>query len=1278
MKKAKLFMMLALLVMGVSNVFAQHVTIGPNNGSLITGQAGGNLDDSGIKRGMASMWRHEQLALTMTTSDIANLTAAGELADPSCAIDVYNGNLIIGAGQTQTFVVVSLPKGYRITGYKLVLQPNVYGNGIQLHSGKNSWDIGNDDRMSFYETPAWSSGTPYGDNTHSTQLTCPDAIATATASDGSTVMQNDNATNRAKEFVIERTSQTETDMTNQLHFFFARERSQYAVTIKSFDIYFTAEGTFNADVVPSFSGEATDYVTSPFTTSKMDVGAIKVLSNLYTYDYTGVQDLTAFTHLYQDNAVAGGVPSHVDGEKNIYPVEVDGKGVYAFGNDTYFVEPPTTIHTASGWESPIGFRVVGAKFDYQWGTPTTGGNVTIPNACYIRGSYATDRGGSATGGYLDDQVNFTRTQVAWQIDEYGNIYREYTDASKQTYRKYLACFGSGDERVLSLSSAATGTEATWNLRIEEGNGNNRRVYYKSDSGNYYYLNWRIIQEGSTYHSRGYVTKNQTQNLSNGTTSGSHTVTIPSFTPGAYTLKIYGTDKDKVEKTITVNSAADADTYELTGLNNDAVKFEITGLEEGKQALVTITLELQALNPYIDKMDIVCHDPNDQFTLTQSFTADDFKVAGGAFKFYIPTNKQDDLLTLTFSNLYSKYGDETYYDGGDGNGRYSYVTSQYFVNNPDLYATSYDSDALYTNKVVTSTAGDIRFKFNNAEDMTTGTGDKFLQEYAFDYKTYKNGGYTDPDGTSSTSAFINCQLMAEPTAGYQKSGTYYVFTADETRYNIAPTTAWQHRFYAFYRMDIELVAADFTPSIEPIEVYENTFYESTSAPKRLAQYGVKLATNEKIPIDDPTSTDPLHKKEVYGYLSAKQVVDAITGLKTSNNIEKEQVLYVDASDLLSVIELKEADESAATTISQIKEGLGKNVLIYLPEKTTSTLDNFAYMTGIVSGQKTFRAGKDIVITDKYPFFAPYDVQVDGADYAIYKREITNDQNGKVVNATVMLPFTIDVTNGVHENKYVASEITSTFDPRCKFTMYQMNSTNALAHDDSSDNNKIDYGTGYFSPIKGTASVANTPYVVAVDAAYTDAQSSYLVRCGGSLVKATPKEKNGIFTGESAKGTLNEVTYDFTNTATYTGKEIGDETNGGAADAEEKVFYFAHDYFLDSKALRAPKSTKILPFRAFYAYTESGAGAKMSRFRIAFGENPNMGDTNGITDVQRDADLAVIPGKNTITLMARADKDVTIHAVSGITVDKCSLNAGETRVVNVPAGVYIINGVKMVVK
>ena len=127
---ARLAALLVLLLIGIP-AMAQDVHIGPDNGNLIHGIAGGQSTDSGLSKGLYAMWRHEQLALCMTTSDLANLTSGGELADPCDAIGVYDGHLIIAAGQTQTFVVVSLPKGYRITGYRLVLIPNLLNKNVE-------------------------------------------------------------------------------------------------------------------------------------------------------------------------------------------------------------------------------------------------------------------------------------------------------------------------------------------------------------------------------------------------------------------------------------------------------------------------------------------------------------------------------------------------------------------------------------------------------------------------------------------------------------------------------------------------------------------------------------------------------------------------------------------------------------------------------------------------------------------------------------------------------------------------------------------------------------------------------------------------------------------------------------------------------------------------------------------------------------------------------------------------------------------------------------------
>ena len=1262
--------MLILLITGATQGMAQNVTIGPNNGSFITGQAGGNVDDSGIKRGMASMWIHEQLQLVMTTSDIANLTSAGELADPSCAIDKmsFNGEerLIIGAGQTQTFMVVSLPKGYRITSYRLVLQPNVYGNNIRLHDGKNTWNIGTDDRLSFYETPAWSNGTPYGTNTHSTQLNCPDAIATATASDGSTVMQNDNDVNRNKEFVIERTNNSTVPMTNQLHFFFARGTSEYAVSIKSFEIYFTAQGTFEADVLPVESGPAVSALQSPFSTSKMDIGAIEWNDDaeLYCYDYTNVRDLIAYNWLYQANAISEGKPADVATYKHIFPVEVDGQGAYAFGNDTYFIEPPTTIHTATGAEAPIGYRIVGATFDYQWGTATQGGNKLISNGYRISVSYY------GRNYYLNDNLDFVQPTAespafVWQVDEFGNLY------TGTEYKRYLACFGEGNERIISLSSSASGHEATWNLKVDNG-----RVYYKSDGGNYYYLHYRRGQEGSAYHLRGYVTRNYNTNnndIATASSTGSHNITIPSFTPGAYTLEIFGTDKTTPVKTFIVESAADANVYELTGLNNDAVKFRISGLDSDKQALVNVTLKLEALNPYIDKMDVVCHDAINSETnkptleLSQPFTASDFSVSGGKFIFYVPSDYSDDVLTFTFSNLYSHYGDNTYYTGTpdqtNETARYSFVTSDYFfpVNgngNGGLYDNAYNPDALYTTKVFTSTAGNIRFKFNNAKEVNASGGT--LIEYPFSVAEYLDG-YSDPDGSGKTGQFISCQLRADAAAGTQNTGIFYVFTADETRYNIAPTTALQHRSYAFYRMDIELRAKTFTPDFKWQKIYDATLYDKDGTDAEDSMWGLTLDTSDTETVDGTVV-------KMESYLTYQEILDAITA--DINNTAKEtatsmkQILYVDGTPLKAM--LNSSQNAVVKKLEDLKAELPANALVFLPKNTTSTLDNVAYMTS--SG--AFRAGKDIILTDKQPFYSPYDITVDAANKATYTRELSDASFGQVTNATIMLPFTLTLTGeGLHTND----------DGKCSFRVHTMKDNAQMKPVAPST---VDYGTAFFEPYTENVTQANKPYMVKVESidesVSNNKKISFIATQKGSSIVKTPTDiSNKFIEGESASGKFEDVTYNFTNYASYSGS-VYDRAES------ENVFYFAKNKYVDLHTLvKSKQYLYVYPFRGVYTYETNASGAKMMKgFYISYNLD-EMEDAGLVTalqemDAETNADLMIRSGKGMLTITSTRDQNVSIRSISGMTIKNANLSAGGSTTVSLPAGIYIVNNTKITVK
>ena len=114
-------------------------------------------------------------------------------------------------------------------------------------------------------------------------------------------------------------------------------------------------------------------------------------------------------------------------------------------------------------------------------------------------------------------------------------------------------------------------------------------------------------------------------------------------------------------------------------------------------------------------------------------------------------------------------------------------------------------------------------------------------------------------------------MADPTLGYQNTGIFYVFTADEMRYNIAPTTALQHRYYAFYRMDIELRAKTFTPDFKWQKIYDLPLVDDKSKvsdAKEDSMWGLTLDTSDRRTVDG---------KEVKmdSYLTYQEILDAIT-------------------------------------------------------------------------------------------------------------------------------------------------------------------------------------------------------------------------------------------------------------------------------------------------------------------------------------------------------------------------------------------------------------------
>ena len=1165
---------------------AQNVTISPKTGKLMAALTEDH--EVGFQNGWSSLWRHVQLPLSLTVADYPDLTPSGELKRPAGNIAIENNELVLLGGMTRNlYMEVSLPKGYRITGYTLVMKNNLNGKTVRgMKLGKVT--------KKMYETNKdFDLGSP---KTVSEQI--------------------GEYNEETKEYTIKRTSMTKDDMGNQLYFCLDKRNANayFGVTIKHFELHFTAEGDFTEHVAPVLVSDIqspVSYYEMPFTTSKLDIGPIKPNSKngsktYYSYNYKNVADLTANMIIYQQDAInAKKEAADVAANKHISAFVMDNKTHFGLGNDTYFVETPTTATTKKGDNLLLGYRIVGAKFNCAYAKERKYSEFKIHYKKFWGSTYyLTETGGTSTNA----------AQAAkWFIDDNGYM---------RIGNTYLQVDNSGAISVTPNKKMASV------IRRDGDNIICGNKYLRLGSG-------KKLEFGSQ----------------NSAASAEETGTNITISKGApYTLKIYDKTGKNVVQKIDIKNANDAGSYELTDLNNDAVKFEVSGLTGAdKQAVVSVDVTMQALNPFIHSIDIVCHDWADAHPMTQTFTANDFSVRGGKFTFYVPEDfsvkeGQQQPCKFTFENLYSLYGDKTYYAGTekqkDGNARYVFIQSPYDQNFKGLYDASYNPDADYRGKIQAIVSGTKAFRFNNADELgnnSTSPDIKYFNEFPFSKKAYSG-------------EFKELSLMKDG------SEVRYLFTADETRYNISPATATEHRSHAFYVMDIQLVLKQYKPKFTWVPIYTSTCYEKNGKDVEKPQYGLKLGTTE------------MGESGKMGYLTVDQINKI---LLNDNEIlgsgstprpaeikSPEQVLYVDASDLMTVVYRKATIEGGKDDLDQAMSLLGKNALFYLPENLAPAKNNFATKTG--TGE--FRACKDIVITDKKPFYAPYNIRVDAAQTATYTREITVPKNGKATFASVMLPFTLSINNdGVHTNE----------DGSCKFRLSKMNENSCITLSQNEASKPNNYkAKAKFIPLTGTSTKANTPYMVEVLSAPTSDKISFIATQKGSDVVASTSMANDtyLFKGEAAKGKIGQYDVNFTNYGSYSGKKLN---------KNRKIFYFSGNMYLCSKNLDAEFPwLYVYPFRAFYEYT-GGADAKdLSGMSVIYDDSQD--EATGIANLQPRPNLAVQAGNGTITFAATVDSKVNIYTVTGTLASSVNVKAGSTETINVPAGMYVINGVKVIVK
>ena len=1219
--------------------------------------------ESGSAAGNSSTWKHNQLALTLTVADFCNITSGGEIANPAGNLNTNSaGELTIcGGNAPDVYLAVSLPKGFRFTGYEMVIANNINNREANGRTRSAQQKI-------FYETSdlsylARTTNMDY-DNAEdyrnftsiNTAIGRNDAHYLAVArskSSNAYVMKGANEDEEADFYVITRTSMAAdgSDMGNHLYFRLSHaDRAGVGITLKSARFYFTAEGNFNEEVAPeakagSITNEGKNYMLAPFTTGKLDLGDVSLDENgHYTYNYMNVRDLTANNVIYESGAVttAGALPE-TPGEGGIYGVYNGGNYYYGLKNNNtneyYFVECPTTAPTSSGEDSHVGFRITGAKVNYTFGQEQRAG--TYPVTKEYEGFYI-----HATGTYNRDTWNlylrnngeatqYVDYAAVWFIDEDGYV---RTGSQGGTY---LTWTGSGATRTIytttNKNEAKKFTIPGSYIAFNEG-----QTTFHLQGQYYYNYGWvRNFRFGSNNPN------NKATRLRSGTTvslSGGN-VTQSAFTPKPYTLTVYDYDGTTVKQTVKVGDGegeVTSGSVTLSNLNNDAIKFKVEGLEgTDAKALITVDLTMQALDPYIDQMSVVVYDPQTDtdpqtegmqpLRLSQGFTASDFSVSGGEFDFYLPGVCSGHEVQITFEDLYSHYADESYTverDGFKGSAdhfsRFNFVKSDHYnafgetTNN--IYSNYTEAATPKETRVKVGTVGTAPFKFNNAADVSAGNADYFI-EYPFSLEAYEG-------------SFIEQKFTVSSTA--QKK-TSYVFTTDETAYNIAPTKATQHRVYAFYTMVVNVKSETYNPQIAFTKIYDKTLYiDEDGKPANGAFYRATVtavdgsgnagyATTEDIfkiidaAVNGTETSGPV--KEGEG--TEERTIGTYTG-KDKDLKSAKQLLCLDFSNLKGVFQVTTEQHGSMDDYSNTN---ADNCLIFLPLNATAPNNNVAFKTK----EGGFRAAHSIVLTDRQPFYSPYDIQVDAAEKVTYQRQATTDKYGNIQHASMIMPFIISVDgNGKHTNPDGTS-----------FTVNTMVETNAISKDPSST-------YAYFTNVVGaTTTTANTPYLIQLDEMSAE-KTIKVVQSGSTIYASTGMGTDYTFQpATSSTGSVDGKTVTFTSTGTFAGMEVN---------KKENIFYFANNQFVNSADYKYDAPIRVLPFRAFFTTQGLTTEANLHTLNVVFGENP-YSDPSGIDATSVKADV---------------DMNSPVYDLQGRKMADGLQNA------HLAKGIYVINGVKVIVK
>lgn len=1168
-----------ILTMICGGLCAQTVSISPKTGNVISASSYGTETH---QKGFGGAWVHNQLPLTLITSDEATLTEAGLMSVHANNVSAQtDGKLIIASGSSTicNHMSLSLPKGYRFTSYKLVINSN---------------------------------------SEAAVSTTLKEMDATFKDTKESVTIQKTGSTG----ITMQRTSMNNTDMGNILYFKQehpnAGQSGLAKVDIVSFVITFECTEKFNENLKPGVTTltRGVSCLALPFQTQRVDLGSIKQETvkgyTSYKYWYKNVQDLKADFLLYDNSGIVGGAAKPgTAGDGSIAKLSFDGTNTYiGLKNNTYWLETPTDAVAQGEVNIPVGYRIVGARLVYA---NNVAQNIKKGDKIYI-----TD----GKGNYMNASLKFTPTKVEWNYATDGKLSTK-SGNSTVYYLRHIENSSWFGPTTYSLETTTKSNQAS------SFDTDGTTLFYGSGTNSY------II----SYDSNGKAAYNITQ---------SNAIAVNSAvtsSDNSFTVRMFDKTGNNVAQEVAVNKDNPTGDIVLEELNNDAIKFQIEGLTGDQLAYVCLQVQLEALNPYIDKMDISCTQPSGEKKLKNQYLADDFTIGtNGKVDFAVPTNFGTTGLRFAFEGLHHKNADETYTNiGSEGkHSRYHFVKSEYYdLINENLQAhRSEAADYDYTKKIEVKVAGTQAFKCNNSDIFKAGTtGDG---TYYYVENRYSNAAYNTQGGTWQ-------KMLVNNGDGYVKR---YLVVCDETRYNIAPTTTPRHAFYAYYSTDLKLTTVDYVPELTYTKVYKDAVVPNT--------YDANYYAGVKVSLKD-TDDKPIAAGQ--GYVYAKQIIDKIAedinNKKENAPVNTKHILYFDASNINSLL-FSDTDPTWGT-LTDLKAKLGDNALLYMPEGVTANLKNV--VTKSLSGDD-FVSENDIELVDQQPFFAPYSIRLNAANEVVYKRKVTLNHNETKQWVSLMLPFTVAVDT--ETGSYIQTK------DNCAFTFYTMNTDNTFSN--AQETGEYIYeADAHFSPFTGQfVTQPNKAYVVSIDQMEETNSDKvlFVVRQSGSTIEATPATlTQPLIQGETATGKIKGEATTLVNYGSYCGVKVP-KTEG--------IFYFNKDKFISSLLLDERfQDVYVLPFRSYYACQN---GANNVRY-LNISLEPNT-ETSWIDNATETATtsagfmFSADTGKLTIT--ATKDLRTNIRNINGQTIDTTSLKAGETRTVALPSGIYMVNGTKVVVR